>query len=190
MGLHDRTRGRHGLRFCGMVEEPPRPSPRLERSATSSHHQLNVAGESAAGARTIASTDAAPRERSRWCAMAHRAGQPEFRAIFPRPAVPVASAASVPAAPELQRERFAATAAASGCANGAGGGYSASLRPQRHRSACCQPGARHDPFGDAVAQPGKSGSAADVLKQLSKPSRQGEHGAVSMTSWLVAPQCT
>ena len=186
-----------GLRLCGIVDEPPRPSPDGSKASPTS---VCIISETSRAILPqvpvrIASTDAASAMRSRWvCQGASGRGRSSSRASRSATCNPLSpSAASVPAAPpncsasvslrnrsSRFRERCSAAA------------YSASLRPNGIGSACCsQVRATTGVWRCFRAKAAKPATARPVsASRASMPARRPSMAPVSMTSWLVAPQWT
>ena len=186
-----------GLRLCGMVEEPPRPSPDGSNASATSVCIISETSRAIlphVPVRT-ANTQAASAMRSRWvCHGASGSGSFSSCASFSATSNPLSPrAAKVPAAPpncsaspslrnRCNRVRERCNAAA----------YSASFKPNGIGSACCSQVRATTAvlrcWCASLAKPAtarsRSGSSASMAaRKVSMP-------AVSITSWLVAPQCT
>ncbi len=186
-----------GLRLCGMVEEPPRPSPEGSKASPTS---VCIISETSRAILPqvpdmMANTEAASAMRSRWvCQGASGNGSFSSCASRSETANPLSPrAASVPAAPpncsasvslrnRCSRLRERCNAAA----------YSANFKPNGIGKACCNQVRattavwrcwRASLTNPAMA---RSMSASSALI----PARRPSMAPLSMTSWLVAPQWT
>ena len=138
-----------GLRLCGMVDEPPRPSPEGSKASPTSVCIISETSRAIlpqVPAR-IANTDAASAMRSRWvCQGASGSGSSSSLRQSFRNCQPLVAKRRERAgrAAELQRQRFAAqplqplSRAVQRC------GIFGELQPERHRQRVLQPGAGHD----------------------------------------------
>ena len=180
-----------------MVEEPPRPSPDgLEGFADIGlHHQRHVAGDLAAGAGEDGEHGGGLRDAVAM-GVPGRLGQRQFEFLRQ----PFGDQQSLVAergqraggAAELQRQRLAAQPPQPRPRAMQGRGIFGELEPERHRQRVLQPGAG-DHRGVAVL-PRQFGKARDgavgIGEQRIDAGAQVSMVAVSITSWLVAPQCT
>ena len=186
-----------GLRLWGMVDEPPRPSPDGSKASATSVCIISDTSRAILPQvpATMANTDAASAMRSRWvCHGASGSGSLSSWASFSATANPLSpSAASVPAAPPncsasvLPRKCF--SRCRERCSAAA---YSASFNPKGIGSACCnQVRATTAVLRCCRASLAKPDIARSISpSSASMPARSISMVAVSITSWLVAPQCT
>ena len=171
-----------GLRLCGMVEEPPRPSP--EGSNASATSVCIISWMSRAilpqvPAR-IASTEAASAMRSRWvCQGASGNGSSSSCASLSATRNPLSpSAASVPAAPpNCSASASRAQSKQPPARTVQCGGIFRELEAERHRQRMLQPGAGDD--GGVAMLPCEMGKtrdgAVDIPAQRIDRRAQGQH---------------
>ena len=186
-----------GLRLCGMVDEPPRPSPDGSKASATSVCIISDTSRAILPQlpAAIATTDAASATRSRWpCHGASGSGSFSCCDSLSATSNPLSPrAARVPAAPpncsaspsprnrrNRPRERCRAAA------------YSASFRPNGIGRACCSQvratiGVSRC-FRARFAKPAMARSRS--ASSASIAARNVIIVAVSITSWLVEPQCT
>ena len=158
------------------------------------HHQLDVAGDLAAGpgddgehggrVRDAVAMGVPGRVRQR---------QLEFlrQPFRDRPSLVAERGERAGGAAELQRKRLAAHALRRACATVQGRGIFRELEPERHRQRVLQPGAATTGLAMLPSQSGKARDRAiEIAEQRSIAARRLSIIAVSITSWLVAPQCT
>ncbi len=186
-----------GLRLCGMVEEPPRPSPEGSKASPTS-----VCIISERRARSCRRCRREWRTRSRFrdaVAMGVpgrlRQRQLQFlRQSSPRPAIPCRRGRRAC----RRRRRIAVpasrrAAAAAACASGASAAaYSASFNPNGIGSACCSQVRATTGCCDAGAPVWQSPRSRGRYRRAAHRCRRAVRAwsPVSITSWLVAPQCT
>ncbi len=173
-----------GLRLCGMVEEPPRPSPEGSKASPTSVCIISDTSRAILPQvpAIMANTEAASAMRSRWvCQGASGSGSFKFvrQPFRDQQALVAEGRERAGGAAELQRQRLAAQAlqpqfrAVQRC------GILSELQPERHRQGMLQPGAGdHGGMAVLTRQPGKARDGAiDVRKQRVDAGAQAEHGA-------------
>ena len=187
-----------GLRLCGMVEEPPRPSPAGSNASPTSVCIISETSRAILPQvpAMIAITEAASAKRSRWvCQGASGNGRSSSRReLFgdapavvrrARPACPPRRRIAAPAS----RLAAAATARANGSAPRHIRQVSVRTASAAHAAArCARPSRCGDVFAPVAAKPAMARSRSPSSASIA--ARSVSIAAVSITSWLVAPQCT
>ena len=173
-----------GLRLCGMVEEPPRPSPDGSKASPTSVCIISETSRAILPQvpAMMANTEAASAMRSRWvCQGASGSGSLSSCGQLFRDLQSLVAEGGQRAgrAAELQRQRLAAQALQPQLRAVQRRGIFGELQSERHRQRMLQPGAGDD-RGMAVLtrQSGKAcDGAIDVGEQRVDAGAQAEHGA-------------
>ena len=173
-----------GLRLCGMVEEPPRPSPAGSKASPTS--VCIISGMSRAILPQVpammANTAAASAMRSRWvCQGASGSGRFEFlrQRFRHRQSLVAEGGERAGGAAELQRQRLAAQPPQASARAVQGGRIFRQLQPERHRQRVLQPGARH--HRGVAMLPGQSGKARHRPVEIAV--KRVDPGAEHRASW-------
>ena len=172
-----------GLRLCGMVEEPPRPSPEGSKASPTSVCIISETSRAIlpqVPAR-MANTEAASAMRSRWvCQGASGSGSLSSlrQPSGDRQSVVAERGERAGRAAELQRQRLAAQSLQPRARAMQRRGIFGELEPERHRQRMLQPGAGdHGGVAMLTRQFGKARDGAiDVGEQRIDAGAQGQHG--------------
>ena len=171
---------------------PPARTLRRLRSASAARRRARSCRRCRPGCRSAAATSAS---RSRWvCQGASGKRQVEQRRepLGDAHAAVAERRKRAGGAAELQRQRLAAQPQQPLARARQRRGIAGELEPERHRQCVLQPGARHRGVRRwrpaSVVKPSMARSRSAISASIA--SRSSSTSAVSMTSWLVAPQCT